>query len=438
MKKFSKRNLVLIEVLLVIVAFSIFYFWNSDEVKKVEEEKTVLILSENDLHEQLPLTKRVEEDDTKLETIAYRLWYDLMANFKDSGQLTHASFTRFQFLEGDDEAFKVAVIFQVQLGEDVQKTNWGKVEEDRFLRGMVWELNIKKAEDRTYTLETIEKLTDPYVGLPPVQDSEDYRNEVGIPEVNEEHRYEIVDGRLKVTYNNGGDWVEVPVNIEELFEGDYNGTTSELIDGSYVIHPERTAFVIGGNETVRVLLSTDQGSTWEEVFVTDELPGVRLRYLGFTSEQDGYLIVTGYRTMSSEGHVVFKTNDGGQSWYKIESVTETMSLVTDAGFINNEIGFLSFGSFNWEGQPPRPWLYRTGDGGNTWEEVAVPIPDEYKGYFTEAEVPVFNEDQGTLLVNQGPNGDYLGGNLLAKFTSEDKGKTWTFAGLVDVDGVLGF
>jgi photosystem II stability/assembly factor-like uncharacterized protein len=250
-------------------------------------------------------------------------------------------------------------------------------------------------------------------------------------------RYEIMNDSLQVTYNNGKDWGEVPVNVEELFEGDYNGTTEYLIEGSYVIRPERTAFVLGGHGPVHLLLSPDQGETWEKVLVSNEMPGVRMRLLGFTSEQDGYLILTGGRTMSSEGHLVLKTNDGGLSWYKTKSVEETMSLVTDGGFINNEIGFISFGSFNREGQPPRPWLYRTGDGGNTWEEVAVPIPDEYKGYFTEAEVPVFNGDEGTLLVNQGPNGDYLGGNVLAKFTSYDLGKTWTFAGLVDVDGVLG-
>jgi hypothetical protein len=437
MKKLSKRNLVIIEVILVIIVFSIFYFWNSDKEKKVEDVDPVEILSEHDFNEKLPMTKMVDEDDIKLETIAYRLWFDLMANFKDSGQLSYASFTRFQFLEGDNDAFEVAVIFQVQLGEGVQKTNWGQVEEDGMVRDLVWKLGIRRDGDRTYTLEKIEKLTDSSIGLPSVQDSEEYKNEVELLEDKDQYLYEIVDDTLKVTYNNKEGWVEVPVTIDELFEGDYNGPTRDLIEGSYVITPERTAFVLGGHGPVHVLLSTNQGETWEKVLVTNEMPGVRLRILGFTSEQDGYLILTGGRTMSSEGHLVFKTNDGGQSWYKTESVTETMSLVTDAGFISNEIGFISFGSFNREGQPPRPWLYRTGDGGNTWEEVAVPIPDEYKGYFTEAEVPVFNGEEGTLLVNQGPNGDYLGGNVLAKFTSDDSGKTWTFAGLVDVDGVLG-
>lgn len=31
-----------------------------------------------------------------------------------------------------------------------------------------------------------------------------------------------------------------------------------------------------------------------------------------------------------------------------------------------------------------------------------------------------------VLVNQGPNGDYQGGNVEGKFISEDNGKTWEF------------
>ncbi|PLR80110.1 hypothetical protein CVD25_19170 [Bacillus canaveralius] len=53
-----------------------------------------------------------------------------------------------------------------------------------------------------------------------------------------------------------------------------------------------------------------------------------------------------------------------------------------------------------------------------------------------AQVPTFDGSQGTLLVNQGPNGDYLGGKVLAKFTTIDDGATWFFANLVDPDHVI--
>lgn len=78
-----------------------------------------------------------------------------------------------------------------------------------------------------------------------------------------------------------------------------------------------------------------------------------------------------------------------------------------------------------------PALYRKNDGGQSWEEVNIPIPVEYTGIFTIAEIPVNDGTQGALLVNQEPNGDYEGGKVLARFTTVDEGATWFFSNLVD-------
>ncbi|WP_188455802.1 WD40/YVTN/BNR-like repeat-containing protein [Virgibacillus oceani] len=391
--------------------------------KESSDEKQAVELDVEEINNSLPITTEITEYDTKLQTIAYRLWFDLMGELEANGQITDASYTRFHVLEGDEKEFVAAVVFQIQLEEEA-------------VDGIVWKLHVKKEGERFYRLEKIEPSSDIKIGLPPVQSMEEYRKEAGIEQLNDNNRYKIVDSTLKVTYDNGTDWVKVPVSVDELFGGEYNGSEQYLIEGSYVISPERTAFVTGGNRNLRLLFSNDQGESWDDVVVTDQIQGVRMRLLGFSSEKDGYLIVSGGRTMSSEGNFVYKTNDGGKSWYFAGSVEEEYSLVTGGGFINDKIGFISFGSVNIEDQPPRPEIYRTGDGGDSWEEIEVPIPEEFKGIFTVAEAPVFNEDYGTMLVNQGENGDYLGGKVLAKFTSEDEGKTWKFSSLVDPDKVL--
>lgn len=390
-----------------------------------------------DINSKLPYTVQVEESDQKPETITYRIWFDFMNQLVSEGAITNKSFTRFTKLSGDENYFIAAVVFQVQLPEGTQKIDygWGKVQETRVVPNIVWKLSIKKEENLTYTLTNIERTTDTQIGLPPVETLEEYRKNVGIEEPSKKIDYEIKDDKLWVTYNGGENWKVVPTAIDDLFSDGSKGSEQQLMDGSYVMTPKITAFLI--NKGLTVLVSRDKGESWNEVLVSDQLPSLRLRILGFTSDKDGYLIVTGDKTMSWEAHFIFKTNDGGENWYNVGPVKDVYSLVTDGGFINDQLGFISFGELRYQSQPLNPNLYRTIDGGANWERVEVPIPEEYQGYFTIAEIPTFHGTEGTLLVNQGPQGDYLGGKVLAKFTSKDQGKTWSFAGLVDPDGVLG-
>jgi hypothetical protein len=389
-----------------------------------------------DINSKLPYTIQVEENDQKLETIAYRIWFDFIKSLESEGFITNPAFTRFAKLSGDENSFVAAVVFQVQLPEGTPKIDygWGKMQDDRVVPNIVWKLSIKKGENLTYTLTNIERTTDTKIGLPPVETTEEYRKKAGMEKSSESIRYKIKNETLRVTYDNGKNWRIVPAKMGEIFSGESNGSEQQLLAGSYVITPKITAFVL--NQGKWVLVSRDKGKSWKRALVSDKLPSIRMLKLGFTSDQNGYLIVTGDKTMSWEANFIFKTNDGGQSWNNLGSVDDVFNLVTDGGFINDQLGFISFGELRYEGQPPVPNLYRTTDGGANWERVEVPIPEEYQGYFTIAEVPTFHGTEGTLLVNQGPQGDYLGGKVLAKFASKDQGKSWTFAGLVDPDGIL--
>lgn len=253
-------------------------------------------------------------------------------------------------------------------------------------------------------------------------------------------RYQLGNGELKVTYDNGANWETVPVSMEELFAGDYSGSRQELIEKSYEITQSRTAFVIGeeimssdnsySTVHLQLLVSTDKGESWGKAEIT-QLPGIRARFFGFTSAQNGYAIVTNDRTMGFEANAVYKTNDAGNTWRRAGSVEETNQHVTGGTFIDKDLGFISFGAVSVNFEPERPSLYRTADGGVSWEEVEVPVPEEYKGIFTIAEMPVFEGSEGILHVNQGPMGDYQGGKVLAEFTSADNGASWTFAKVVD-------
>lgn len=431
MKKSSQRLILFFSFLFVLAAIIIFFILKNAQTEMMGETKVV---KEKEYLQFLPLTIKAADHDTKPENYAYRLWFDLMDQLKEDRKIEAAFYDRFHFIEGDDEEFVVAVVFQIQLLEDSHNASWGEVKQDGIIDGIVWKMSIQKDAEQKYTLISVEESMDRFIGLPPVETDQPERD---IQQVDENYRYEIINNTLRITYNAGDHWEVVPVMIERLFGGDYSGSQQDLIKNSYIISPEKTAFVLAEEDGLYLLLSEDQGKSWNEVLISDQLTRVRMRLLGFTSAKDGYLIVTNDRTMSFEGNLVLKTADNGQSWDIVGGVQETDRLVTDGAFINQDMGFISFGSVNYGGDPPKPLLYRTIDGGMNWHEVEIPIPDEYKGIFTVAEIPTFNGDQGTLIVNQGSEGDYLGGKVLAKFTSEDNGETWTFSSLIDPDNVLG-
>ncbi|MED4207217.1 hypothetical protein [Neobacillus mesonae] len=415
-----------IVMLMVLLAMLVTYFF---------------IFYDEDLNESLPLTVTIETNQSEQESIAYKLWNEYLQPFQQTTtsswkRISDVRYHQFKILAGDTSHFAVSVDFDVKLekGKWSAHRNWGRVEKDGTIKGIEWTLRIKKTDENAYTLERIEKTPLAVAGLDPVTDL--YQQKAGIKVADRNNRYQIVNEGLEVTYDDGKHWQKVPVNIAELFEGAYNGAKLELIEGSYAISPEKTAFVIGNDQNVRILLSTDKGKSWSEEPVPNTLPGIRMRLLGFTSDRDGYLILTGDKTMSWEANVIFVTRDGGKNWSKAGHVEE-QRLITDGGFINEKLGFISFGSINVMDEPPRPSLYRTTDGGKSWAEVKIPIPAEYKGIFVEAEIPIFDGSQGTLLVNQGPNGDYQGGKVMARYISLDNGATWTFANLVDPDQVMG-
>lgn len=396
---------------------------------------------EEDLNQSLPKTITMDDTDVQEpEDITYRFWFDYMQQFKGEQvsswkRLTDVRFNEFQLLAGDEEEFAVAVTFWAQLEKEKWSTHhsWGEVQENGTVKDIQWTFRIKKTGENEYTLLRIEDTTNFIGDLPPVEDK--YQKEAGIEVPDEKNRYRIEGDKLEVTYNNGDNWVEVPVTIDKLFEGDYNGPKYELMEDSYLVTPERTAFIVGGLQDIKILQSVDQGKAWKESPVPSPFQAIRMRILDFVSETDGFVILTGDRTMSAEGNIIFKTGDGGTTWKEIGSVPTTRQL-TSGGFMNENLGFVSFGSINYENNPPMPDLYRTADGGKTWTQVEVPIPVEYEGIFTVAEIPTFDGSQGTLLVNQGPNGDYQGGKVMARFVSVDDGETWSFANLVDPDNVI--
>lgn len=238
--------------------------------------------------------------------------------------------------------------------------------------------------------------------------------------------YSLQNNELNITYDNGVHWNKVPVGKDQLFEGEYSGNQLELIEGSYILSERVSAFIYmdGASQDVKRLMlvhSADEGKTWNHSVVSEQHAPIRYRKVAFLDDAFGYIIVSGGRTMSSEGTSVFLTNDGGQNW-RLAADSGTTRLIYSGGFVDESIGFLSYGILN----PEAPDLYVTQDGGSSWRKASFSIAPKYSKIFVTAEVPVKEDGGMTVLLNQGPTGDYKGGKVRAKFESNDHGLTWTF------------
>nr|WP_249317060.1 sialidase family protein [Bacillus sp. FJAT-50079] len=250
---------------------------------------------------------------------------------------------------------------------------------------------------------------------------------------NEKVTYSLQNNELNISFDQGANWQVVPVKMDQLFGGEYQGNKQELITDSYLLTENVVAFLyVDGaeweNESVRMIYSKDQGATWKESVIADPFSHVRFRIIDFVNDRFGYAILSGDRTMSQEFSQVYVTNDGGEHWGPTTN-SEITRLIAGGGFVDEETGFLSYGTIN----PEAPDLYVTQDGGKSWHEAMMYIPEKYKRIFVIAETPIKEGDHLAVLVNQGPNGDYAGGLVKGKFISTDHGATWEFAMEVQPD-----
>ena len=98
------------------------------------------------------------------------------------------------------------------------------------------------------------------------------------------------------------------------------------------------------------------------------------------------------------------------------------------GFITEQIGFIDYPFIN-EGYSN---FYRTEDGDKSLKKISCSLQKSQDGLtlipFVQPEDPYYEGNQLILLVGQESERDVLGGRLMAKLTSEDLGKIWTFVG----------
>jgi photosystem II stability/assembly factor-like uncharacterized protein len=137
---------------------------------------------------------------------------------------------------------------------------------------------------------------------------------------------------------------------------------------------------------VYVWRTNDGGVTWQygavDTSVSSEafLPS----YLTFVGDQNGWLMVVLGGGMMHEYVAIFSTTDGGATWTKIldpygdngiQSFPKTGFVFADA-----QNGWLTRDA---QGVENIPHVFRTADGGVTWNRIDLPAPSDKPNLFTD-------------------------------------------------------
>lgn len=149
----------------------------------------------------------------------------------------------------------------------------------------------------------------------------------------------------------------------------------------------------------------------------------------FLSDDEGYeLLITG-SSLGSRSYSLYGTYNGGETWNIINEDPFNGDMGTADGmtFINEKLGFLSLSKSGGE----YGVLYKTQDGGNSYTKVEIPtrnislINGKCYNPFVFPKIPYEENGVLYLTVGQGSMGDYNNG-VVGLYESKDYGETWEF------------
>src|SRR3989475_12049905 len=180
--------------------------------------------------------------------------------------------------------------------------------------------------------------------------------------------------------------------------------------------------------------TTDGGRSWRSI-------GVGGGDISFINPREGWRMISLNAWAGKEEVEIYRSTDGGDSWTKVASATiadDSSGLPiggskADITFLNSTTGWIT-GIFL---QPDGFFLYVTHDGGRTWRQQNVPLPNELKPDWRGSPQPpkFFTAQDGILPVIHdilNASGHTIGG-LITFYTTHDGGATWTHTAPVRVN-----
>lgn len=137
----------------------------------------------------------------------------------------------------------------------------------------------------------------------------------------------------------------------------------------------------------------------------------------FLDYQVGYCLRVADAAAGSRFFQLEKTEDGGENWtlWNEDPFGGVLGGGVDLKFLDENLGFLTI----WGASGSSAQLYRTEDGGTSFEEVELPAAEGYDF----PELPALDGGRLTITVGRGAESD--GPEDVIRLYSEDQGRTWS-------------
>lgn len=253
-----------------------------------------------------------------------------------------------------------------------------------------------------------------------------FKNEKDYKDKFRQCTYKIENGEVYVTYDYSKTFKKVNLNFSSVVDiSDY-----ELKEGMYQISEDLT--VIGAVKSGKQVIaySTDSGNTFSQLYIDPKFGDIM--HLYFLNKDIGYAVTATDYAMGRAFIQIVKTIDGGKTWQLVNSKGSDYRTNSKFLFLNQNIGFIAEPSADGASAT----LYRSDDGFNTFKKVIIPVQtlsgsldndtSKWSIIYDTPQIPYLEDNTLFLVVEQGSDGDYRGGNTKAVYKSTNEGFTWKF------------
>lgn len=243
---------------------------------------------------------------------------------------------------------------------------------------------------------------------------------VSIKQVGEQDLWGFTRGGVYLSHDLGTNWTQVTPKFSQKV----------LALSGFALGEKQAWLTVQTEQNTLVYRTETAGETWESSSLSGVAQG---SWLKFSDPQQGIALVGLDAGMSHQAFLLFRTQDGGVSWKKVNSskngyfqVPELkggnlpdLCCLQDGLFLNDQSGFVS-GTF---GVQETPYFFRTVNGGKTFQSAfsSLPLKGEEAKAFSSFEIPYAKGETVVL------SGTFRPANApphLVVFLSQDRGKSW--------------